>query len=122
MIFRLPRRGDRGEIGHRSTADKEAACSCIESKNLPDPIDCQAFEVHRGWRGTPNREIRIQDRGEQVGKRRERSPRRLHVAKHARMRVLPAKWNNVLAKNLQQAVEVGSFSWKRGVEPIANPA
>ena len=38
------------------------------------------------------------------------------------MRVLPAKRNNVLAKNLQQLVEIASFSWERGVEPVANSA
>src|SRR6266446_2797625 len=38
------------------------------------------------------------------------------------MRVLSAKGNNVLPENPQQSVKIGSFSWERGVEPVANPA
>src|SRR5437899_12208683 len=38
------------------------------------------------------------------------------------MRVLSAKGNNVLPKNPQQTVKICTFSWERGVEPVANPA
>ena len=119
-VFRLTRRGDRGEIGHRPTADEESAGFGIESENLTNPIDCQALEFHRRRRGTPNGEIRVQRRGEQVGERCERRARRLYITKHARVRVLSAKGNDVLAKNLQQLVETNPFAWKRGVEPVAN--
>ena len=46
----------------------------------------------------------------------------MHVTEHPRMRVLPAKGNDRLAKNLQQVVEVASVGRKRVIEPIANLA
>ena len=46
----------------------------------------------------------------------------MHVAKHPRVRVLPAKRNNRLAKNFQEGIEVASLRRKSGVEPVANLA
>src|SRR5882724_10474075 len=118
MFFRLPRRGERGEIGHRSAAHKKPTGFSIEPENLPDPIDRQALEFHRRWRRTPDGEIGVQGRSEQVGEPRNGSARRLDITKHARMRVLPAKWNDRVAKNFEQGIKIDSFDRKLRVEPL----
>src|SRR5262249_17903002 len=116
----LSRRCDRGEISHRTTADKKAASFSIESKNLTDPIDRHAFQLHRRRRRTPDRKISVQRRGEQIGKRCHCSSGRLHVTKHAWMSVLTAKRDNGLAKNFKQTLKIDSFVRKRGVESVAD--
>src|SRR5262249_55985797 len=87
------------------TADKKAASFSIESKNLTDPIDRHAFQLHRRRRRTPDRKISVQRRGEQIGKRCHCSSGRLHVTKHAWMSVLTAKRDNGLAKNFKQTLK-----------------
>ena len=121
-LFRLARRGQRGKIGHRSAADKEAACFGREPKNLTDPIDGHAFEFDRRRRRTPDGEIGVQSRSKQIGERTDWRPGRLHVAKHPGMRVLPAKWNDGFAKNFQQRIKIRSLNRKLRVEPVSDLA
>src|SRR5215216_7059003 len=120
MFFRLPRPGECGEIGHGSAANKKPAGFRIEPENLPDPIDRQALEFHRPWCRTPDSEIRVQSRSEQIGERTNGRSRRLYVAKHPRMRVLTAKRDERFAKNCQQRIKIGSFDRKVRVEPASN--
>src|SRR5437762_685908 len=68
----------------------------------------------------PDREIGVQRRSKQVRERRDGNPRRLHVAKHPRMRILPAKRNDRVAKNFQKRIKIGSLDWKSGVKPASN--
>src|SRR4029077_13513978 len=119
-MFRLPRRGQSREIGHRSAADKKTAGFRIESQNLTDPIDRQALEFHRRRRRTPDGEIGVQRRSKQIGERADWSSRRLHIAKHPGMRVLTAKRNDRVAKNFQQRLKISSLARKVRIEPASN--
>src|SRR5215211_6355054 len=122
MLFRLPRRGECGEIGHGSAANKKPAGFSIEPENLPDPVDREAFEFHRRRCRTPDREIGVQGRTEQIGERTNGRSRGLYVAKHPRMRVLTAKRDDRFAKNCQQRIKIGSLDRKLRVESASNLA
>src|SRR5881409_1875277 len=39
---------------------------------------------------------------------------------HPRMRILPAKRNDRVAKNFQKRIKIGSLDWKSGVKPASN--
>src|SRR5262249_47709297 len=93
-----------------------------ESQNLTDPIDRQPLDFHRCRCRTPDRKIGVQGRSKQVCERTERSPRRLHIAKHPRMRVLPTKWSHRFPENSQQRLKIAPCDRQLRVEPASNLA